>query len=761
VAPSKVRLAQPSLEFLGLKISANGISPTPDKVSLIQDWPKPRTLTELRSFLGLTQFFRRFIRDYAKLASPLTNLTKKDQGIQRWSIDCDHAFTRLKEALISAPILRHVDWSLPFNCHVDASGEAVGGTLTQVVEGKEHAIAFFSHRLTPAESKYSANDRELLALVAFLKRFRCYLEGSEFQVFTDNQVLKHFFDKKDLSRREAGYLALLTNFGIFPINLQRGRIHVLGDSPSRAPHAQPELALSNIEIAPSASQRDIAKDQYFGPIYAALNAAKPSNNISRRLKLLSNNYALRDGLLRVKATNALCVPRKMVPTLLRAAHDSATSGHTGFVKTLVRLDDFYWKKKYRDVKAYVQGCQVCQRSKANTLATLTEPQVLPFPSRRWGSVSIDFIVQLPKTSRGFDAITTFVDRFSKRPHFCASKTTDDAVATASQFLDVVYKQHGLPDSIVSDRDSKFCSLFWKELTRLLGISLLQSTAFHPQTDGQSEVMNRMVETYLRSYCSFHQDDWDLHLPLAEFSYSSAAHALTGVSPFVLDLGWQPRHPIDFLSKTSPATNIGAVQDLQATLSAVATNAATSYADAQAIMIATREPKHRPPNYSVGDLVWLESSVYRDAFSRAQPSAKLAARRVGPFPILQLVGRNAVRLALPPTLRIHPVVNVSWTKPCRQQPRDLAAPVIPPPSPVAGELEHPEFVVDQVLAHRRRRGRFWFLTRWKGYPDHEASWEPARNFIDPSSIVSAPLLAYLRQHSIPLSAVVGRRPGRRS
>ena len=178
---------------------------------------------------------------------------------------------------------------------------------------------------------------------------------------------------------------------------------------------------------------------------------------------------------------------------------------------------------------------------------LNDPTSLEIPERRWRSIACDFIVKLPKTRNGFDCITTYIDRLSRRVHFIASRETDTAFDAAKAFFSCIFKLHGLPDSIVSDRDPKFTSNFWKSLMKLCGVELKMSTSRHPQTDGSSEIMNRMVENYLRIYFNYHQDNWDELLPGAEFAYNSAVTEDLGMSPFELDLGWIPKSASDFIS----------------------------------------------------------------------------------------------------------------------------------------------------------------------------------------------------------------------
>jgi hypothetical protein len=265
VSPKKCVFMSTEMEFLGFIVGKDGLRVDPKKIEVIENWPRPTSITEVRSFLGLVQFFRRFIARFSEIAVPLTNLTKKNQSIGKWDNKCEQGFAELKDAVTSAPILQSPNWKKPFRGHIDASQLAVGGTLTQIDDDElEHPVAFYSKKLSPAEANYSANDRELLALISFLQRFRCYLEGTEFEIFTDNQVLQHFFTKPSLSRREARWSEILGNFGVFPITLKPGKIHVLGDSLSRAPHVinssdETSSVLNSTEI-PHFDRSEILKD---------------------------------------------------------------------------------------------------------------------------------------------------------------------------------------------------------------------------------------------------------------------------------------------------------------------------------------------------------------------------------------------------------------------------------------------------------------------------------------------------------------------
>ena len=751
VAPKKCSFMEEETEFLGMIVGRNGLRVNPAKIAVIQTWPRPTTLTELRSFIGLLQFFRRFIKDFSKIASPLTALTRKRSGIHKWNDTCTNAFRTLKKALVTAPVLVSPDWSKPFRCHVDASQEAVGGTLTQLdTEGSERVVAYYSRKLSDSEQDCTANERELLGLVYNLKRFRCYLEGASFDIFTDNQVLQAFLEKKNISRKEARWLDLLGQFGISKPTLVSGKVHVLGDALSRAPHVlSGSFELNNISVSRVALDFNFDKlydtDQFFKPIFRALHGELPTDSKERdRVCRVKKLFSLNDGLLLYK--NKVCVPRSHVRDLLHLAHDSKVSGHFAFAKTLARLDGFHWKGKTRDVKKYCAGCLICQQNKDGNQKKITDPQPLEIPQRRWGSVSSDFIVSLPRTSRGFDAITTYVDRLSRRVHFLPCKSDDTALDVAKSFFDNIFKLHGLPDELVSDRDPKFTSNFWKNLMKLCGIKTKMSTSHHPQTDGISEVMNRMVGNYLRCYCSLNQKDWDELLPAAEFAYNSAESTDLGCSPFEVDLGWKPKGPLDLLSHSTESP-LEALNDFKKRLAAGLEDAKFSHAFAKARQAAYSAAKFKPPAYVVGDLVWLDKDLFKDAIARQQKSKKLSARRFGPFKIMELIGKNAVRLELPNSVKIHPVVHVEHTVPHRVQPAGIAQESQPKPAPVTGEDGDLEFEVGSILSHRKRGRGFQFLTLMKGAPRHEAAWQPTGDFVDRDGTVTKVFLDYIVEHGI--------------
>jgi hypothetical protein len=355
---------------------------------------------------------------------------------------------------------------------------------------------------------------------------------------------------------------------------------------------------------------------------------------------------------------------------------------------------------------------------------------------------MDLITDLPKCASGVDAVVVFVDRLTKMIVCAPTTKTVTAPQLAQIFVSKVFCQFGMPSSIVSDRDVRFTSNFWQALWQMLGTKLKMSTAFHPQTDGQTERANRTVEEMLRPYVHPRQDDWDQHLDLVAFAYNNATQASTGQTPFFLNHGRHPATPFDrALPRESevPAAN----QFLQ-NLADATSAAKDSLRAAQERQATYADRSRREHNFQVGDKVLLSTKNLRPP---AGMSPKLQAKYAGPFDIVRQASPNAFELALPSTLTIHPVFHVSLLKPF----------VVPPfvdkdytrPGPLVSGRTGEIYEVDAILAKRREGGKMMYLVSWTGWPPEENSWQPARNVAHlKEDMRNAPLL--------PSPAVPGRR-----
>jgi hypothetical protein len=385
----------------------------------------------------------------------------------------------------------------------------------------------------------------------------------------------------------------------------------------------------------------------------------------------------------------------------------------------------WWPRLKADVQAFIKVCDACQRHKASTQKPAGLLQSLPIPSRKWESVGIDFIVSLPCTEAGHDAIMVVIDRLSKLTHLIPTVTEATAPDVAELFVNHVVKLHGMPDTIVSDRDPKFTSVFWTTVCEMWGIQKAMSSAYHPQTDGQTERVNRVLEEYLRCYIGPSQTDWDKYLPMAEFAINDSFQTSIGMSPFYMTYGCHPSVPTrlaepsqdnpdgkKFAERVHAAVNRGE-QMLQ--------NAQQKQAD--------QANKHRRDlEFEVGDKVLLSTA---NIVIKTPGKQKLLPRFIGPFEILKKVSRVAYKLKLPQEMsRVHPVFHVSLLK----QYHSEGVGVVEPAAPLYYDDGVPIYEVEELLAHRDRRlkgGKVKrsYLVKWKGYGPESNTWQPETDIND--------------------------------
>ncbi|KAJ9529550.1 hypothetical protein QJQ45_013935, partial [Haematococcus lacustris] len=680
---SKCEFGLDKTEFLGHIISSAGIACDPAKVAAVETWPVPTTVHDVRSFLGLANFYRRFIKNFSDIAAPLTALTQADghdkQGKVTWTSTQQSAFDALKHALTTAPVLIAPDPTQPYTLRCDASGIGIGAVLTQGTGPAERVVAYHSRKLLPAERNYPTHEQELLSLVEALKVWRHYLLGVNFTLLTDNWANKHLQTQPRLdSKRQARWMEVLQQYNC-QIDHIPGKHNVVADALSRRPDYHVTSITTLLVLAGKARQFEIEG---------------------------SLLYHTGRGLRR------LYIPAGPLRTdLLREAHDIPISGHLGRDKTYHRLSrHFFWPRMSASVHDYVRTCNSCQRSKTNTSKPIGLLQPLPIPQHRWEQVSLDLITQLPVSSAGNDAIVVFVDKLTKMIHAVPTTTSITAPALARLFFDNVFRLHGLPKVIVSDRDPRFTSAFWQELFRLTGTHLNMSTANHPQTDGQTERANRTLEDMLRNFVSPHHDDWDEHLTAAEFAYNASVQASTGFSPFRLNSGQEPHTPLSLAAPTAGAATADS-ETAPAFLERMArdiTAAKQHLLKAQERQAKHANAKRTEHTFHVGDQVYLADSFFAHTSpsnARAEHAThKFTPRQHGPFKVLEVVTPVALKLQFPEVWKnIHPVVHVSHVKlhndgsalfPTRNP--------APPPDPdiIDGEAH---YEVQEIRNHRFLRG----------------------------------------------------------
>ena len=403
--------------------------------------------------------------------------------------------------------------------------------------------------------------------------------------------------------------------------------------------------------------------------------------------------------------------------LLRIHHDDPWGGHFGVEKTDALLRrKYHWPGRYEDVKEYVKSCQTCELARSPRHKPYGELQPLQAPTEPFQSITMDMITGLPPVTRSgkvFDAILVVVDRFTKFARYipCSKKLA------APDLFDLLdrewFKRFGYPEEIITDRGSVFSSDYWKTVCFYIKVRRNMSTAYHPQSDGQTEIQNQILEHYLRCYVSFKQNDWPDWLQDAEVAYNRSMHSSTGMSPYYASFGKEPRFVDDELAP--PSSN--EPQGPRARLEALA----ESRRFLQEELAKARESQskyynqHRTPmEFEVGDQVSLSGKNLRSK----RPNKKLDNKRYGPFKITEKIGRNAYRLELPSTYGIHPVFHVSLLEPFHI--REGEEPKRPPPV-LLHDAE--AWDVEKVLNDKMYRKQRYYLVRWEEYPPEEDTWEP--------------------------------------
>ena len=752
-----------SVEYLGYILSREGLTMAESKIKAILDWPEPRKVRDIQSFLGFANFYRRFIHNYSEIVLPLTRLTRK--GVP-WDFDqkCRDSFNALKSAFTSAPVLHHWVPDHQITVETDASDYAIAGILSITSDsGELHPVAFHSRTLSGTELNYDMHNKELLAIFEAFKTWRHYLEGSAtpIDVVTDHKNLEYFSTSKILTRRQARWSEYLSQFNLV-IRFRPGKLGAKPDALTRRWDVYPKEGDSDYSVVnphnfrPVFTQEQLAsslratilhypvlrasflldEDQLRSDIRSALNSASPTPELAKGLELAAQGHPRwskdDEGWLRLNGRIYVPDVDDLRLRVLRSRHDHPTAGHWGQNKTqALILRDYAWPGLRLLVRDYCKSCTACGRAKVPRHLPYGTLKQLPIPERPWNSISMDLIEQLPN-SDGYSAILVVVDRLSKQAIFIPTHDTLTAPELADLFVTHVFSKHGVPSHVTSDRGSEFVSHFFCSLGKALDMRLHFTSGYHPEGDGQTERVNQTLEQYLRIYCNYQQDNWSRLLPLAEFAYNNAPNVTTGVSPFFANKGYNPAisvYPERDLTSARAREYAVDLDELHAALR-------TTIAEAQ-VRYQRQADKHRlpAPDFKVGDQVYVRAEHIRST----RPSKKLSEKFLGPYTIIAQVGSHSFTLRLPDSMRaVHPVFHVSQLEPAT--PNSIPGRTQPPPPPVEVDGE-PEYEISEILDskidRRRRSCQLLYLVRWAGYEgtDEETSWMLATELGHAQELVS--------------------------
>lgn len=698
VKMSKCSFAQNKVSYLGHVVSSQGVATDPTKVQAVADWPTPTCLKELRSFLGLAGYYRKFIRHFGVICKPLTVLLKKG-SLFVWTSDHDLAFNTLKRALISAPVLSLPDFSTPFVVETDASDDGVGAVLMQ----NGHPLAFLSKALGPRSRGLSTYEKEYLAVILAVQQWRAYLQHSEFTILTDHKSLSQLNEQRLHTPWQHKVFTKLLGLH-YKILYRPGTDNRVADALSRC--VQGELQAISVVVPKWLSE---VQSSYLNDAEAQDLLAKLSID-----PLAVPHFTLKDGLLRYKTRIWLGADAQLHHRILSALHCSAMGGHSGVPVTYSRVKGiFAWKNLKSSVQQFVEQCQVCLQAKPDRSAYPGKLQPLPVPRSAWHTISMDFVEGLPRSGTA-DCILVVVDKFTKFSHFIPLSHPYTAASVAHLFMSHVYRLHGFPIAIISDRDPVFTSQFWTTLFKLAGTELRLSSAYHPQSDGQTERVNQCLETFLRCFVSACPKKWSAWLSAAEFWYNTSCHSALGRSPFEVLYGRKPHSLGLSMNATAPVQLSEWLQERTTMQELIRQHLVR----AQDRMKRQADKCRSERVFAIGDWVYMKLQPYAQSSILPRAHQKLNFRYFGPYRVLSKVGAVAYRLDLPTSSRIHPVIHVSQLKLATGF-KGTVSPTLPSSVP---ELSVPLNILQTRGVTKGNRLVQQVLVEWSGLPSELATWE---------------------------------------
>lgn len=731
VNPQKCSFDVTAIDFLGYIVSNGRLSMDPAKIEIIKNWRTPNSVKDVQSFLGFANFYRRFIENFAQVTKPLTSLFKKNVKF-RWTTWANEAFQTLLKSFTSPTILHVYNFSKPAIIETDASDFAIAAILSQPDDlGNLHPVAFHSRTLRDAEINYDTHDKELLAIIDAIEAWKHYLitapPDQPFTVFSDHKNLQSFATTLKLSRRQYRWMETLSDFN-FKIIHRPGRLNGKADILSRLSQLQDEVSNRPNPNERTLFTRTPENELIINRITSDAILVTPESEFINQLRtataqstLFSDFNArksplaltLEDGILYLN--NLLVLPNaELQLQAMIDSHSTAPAGHFGVNKTLELLQrNFFWPGMRRSVQKFIKGCEICSRAKADRSKPFGLLHPLPIPQNRWTDLSIDFITDLPPSGTAkFDSICVVKCRLTKQAHFLPTHKSIDAPQTAELFLQNIFRLHGFPNTITSDRGPQFVSLFWERFLFLLNCERHLTSAYHPQSNSSAEVTNQIIEQYLRIHCNYEQTDWTNFLPIAEFAYNNSLNSTTQMTPFFANQGYHPQ----FSTKVTSTSTIPAAEERIKQIDSTLTELRSTLKFSQETYSKFANQRRQPHCFKIGDNVFLN----RKNIKTTRPSLKLDDKFFGPFKIIEKINDVSFKLKLPKTLKIHPVFHVSLFK--RKDPDNISLPSTPPPDPISID-NNLEYEVEAILDSKRYRNSVRYLVHWKGYDKLDRTWEP--------------------------------------
>ena len=651
--PKKCKFCLREVACLGHIVSDQGVKTDPAKVADVREWPTPRNQEDVRKFMGLASYYRRFIKNFAQIAAPLNNLLQKQVPFM-WKASQENAFKELKQRLTTAPVLAYPKREGKFILDTDASNHSIGAVLSQMQDGEEKVICYASRTLTKPEKNYCVTRKELLAVVNFVKSFRHYLLGQTFTVRTDHRALIWLWSFKEPDGQVARWQSTLAEYEMEIVH-RNGKQHGNADALSRKPEALTEEAnmtsgvnvvSNNTNWSFAFSKENIKQEQQQDEAlkdiikWKKLHLPKPevkdrqSAEFKRHLGQWDNLVLIDDILYRKPGDGGpgkdqLLVPTSMKRDILESLHSDPGGGHLGVAKLCGKVQNrYYWCGWRDDVERFCKGCTICA-SRKNPGKGMKAPLMSNEVGSPMEKIALDILGPLPTSNHGNRYILVISDLFTKWTESFALPN-HRAKTIAKKLVDEFICRYGVPMFIHSDQGRDFESNLFGEICLLLGMKKTRTTPYHPQSDGQVERFNRTLLDMLSKYVMEDQTDWDDHIPHVMMAYRSSEHSTTGFSPASLMLGHELRLPVDIMYGDPPGTETpmnyasNVKESLQNSFALVRENMNTC----QKRQKDYYDVKVNGTPYELNDLVWLHNPAVKPGHTK-----KLSRPWEGPFVVV--------------------------------------------------------------------------------------------------------------------------------
>ena len=691
--PLKCKFVREEVDYLGHVITVGGLKPNPRLTDAVQKFPQPRNVQDVRRFLGMSSYYRKFIPQFAKVAQPLHQLTAKSVPFV-WTAECEAAFLSLKSRLVTSPVLAYPCFTKDFTLEMDASIQGLGAVLSQVQEdGKLHPVAYASWALNPSEKNYSVTELETLAVVWAVTHFHSYLYGSKVTVLTDHSAVKAVLETSNPTGKHARWWTRVYGRGVeVRIVYRAGRENASADALSRRPQQPAPLhgiAQDETQVAAVYADRDITELMQEGPDspgveeegYGAEQGKDPSlkemidflqngvlpedSDRARKLSAQECLFALVDGILYfIDARHGNCkrvaVPSHLREQLLRESHRGIYSGHfSGNRLYNLLVKHWWWPGMYADAMAFCKKCPEC--AIVTGAGRQLKPSLKPIPVQRPFQIMGLDIMDLPATEQGNKHVVVFQDMFTKWP-LVFPVPDQKAERIARLLCEEIVPLFGVPEALLTDRGANLLSHLVLDVCALLGIEKLNTTAYHPQCDGMVERFNRTLKAMLRKRAAQFGSQWDKQLSGVLWAYRNTPHETTGEKPSFLLFGWDCRSPTEaaFLpaEAVTPTSVCDYREELMLSLTLARKSALESIRRSQGKYKAQYDRKSSDYQYRLGDWV-----LIRFPSEETGKLRKLSRPWHGPYRVTSCNETNvtAVKLYFPREDAIQ--VHQTRVKPC--------------------------------------------------------------------------------------------------